>query len=84
MAQDKTALGETRRPIKPAGMFRSPRHGGTIEDRPPRLNPRLQIVVDFLDAWRYCPLATSPTPSRQCLEDTAQQLLDALAKSGEG
>jgi hypothetical protein len=40
---------------------------------------RRRVVVDFLDAWRYCPVASSPDPSPQCLENAATQLLDALA-----
>ena len=39
----------------------------------------VQVVVDFLEAWRYCPVASSPNPARQCLEDAAGQLLAALA-----
>lgn len=38
----------------------------------------LQVVVDFLDAWRFCPVASSPKPSRSCLENAGAQLLDAL------
>lgn len=34
----------------------------------------VQAVVDFLDVWRY-----SSSPSRQCLEDAANQLLDTLS-----
>jgi hypothetical protein len=37
-----------------------------------------EVVIDFLDAWRFCPVASSPNPSRQCLENAATQLLDAL------
>lgn len=43
-------------------------------------SPELQVVVDFLTDWRYCPLATSENPSRRCLADTAQQLLDVLPR----
>lgn len=37
-----------------------------------------RVVIDFLDAWRFCPVASSPNPSRQCLENAATQLLNAL------
>lgn len=40
-----------------------------------------QVVVDFLDAWRYCPVSSSPNPSRRCLENTAEQLLAALQEA---
>jgi hypothetical protein len=39
----------------------------------------LQIVVDFLGDWRFCPVSTSSAPARSCLEDAAAQLLAALA-----
>jgi hypothetical protein len=49
-----------------------------IEEDTERPDSR-QVVIDFLDAWRFCPVASSPNPSRQCLENAADQLLDALA-----
>ncbi|MGE5143151.1 MAG: hypothetical protein ACM3OA_06910, partial [Acidobacteriota bacterium] len=45
---------------------------------------RLQAVVDFLNDWRFCPVATSPKPSRQCMEDAAAQLLASLPQSDHG
>jgi hypothetical protein len=44
---------------------------------------QLEVVVDFLDAWRYCPVSSSAASSRQCLEDSARQLLAALAAREE-
>lgn len=39
-------------------------------------------VVDFLDAWRFCPVSQATTESRRpCLEDAARQLLDLLTGS---
>ncbi len=38
-----------------------------------------EALVEFLDAWRYCPVSAASSPSRQCLEDAAAQLLDTLA-----
>jgi hypothetical protein len=38
----------------------------------------VKTVVDFLDAWRHCPVSTASTPSHSCLEDAATQLVDAL------
>jgi hypothetical protein len=37
-------------------------------------------IMDFLNDWRFCPVATSPKPSRACLEDAAKQLLAALSR----
>lgn len=42
---------------------------------------RLDVVVDFLDAWRFCPVSGASSPTRSCLEDEAAQLLDALDKA---
>lgn len=39
---------------------------------------RIDTVVEFLDAWRFCPVSTAANPSQDCLEDAAQQLLAAL------
>lgn len=36
-------------------------------------------VVDFFDAWRFCPVSRSGNAPRACLEDAAQQLLAAIA-----
>jgi triphosphoribosyl-dephospho-CoA synthetase len=41
---------------------------------------RMRVVVDFLDAWRFCPLSTAAAPGGG-LEDSARQLLDALDES---
>lgn len=38
-------------------------------------------VVEFLDAWRYCPVSQASSSSRPCLEDAAGQLLDSLAET---
>jgi len=38
----------------------------------------LEVVVDFLVSWRYCPVSQASDPSRSCLEDAAKQLLAAL------
>jgi hypothetical protein len=38
-----------------------------------------RVVVDFLDAWRYCPVSSSASAARQCLEKAADELLAALA-----
>lgn len=46
--------------------------------RQPSRAKQLQVVVDFLEAWRYCPVASSPRSSLQCLEHAAGELLDAL------
>jgi uncharacterized protein (DUF433 family) len=37
-----------------------------------------RAVVDFLDAWRFCPVSRADSPARLCLEDAAGQLLAAL------
>lgn len=44
----------------------------------PSEGERVQVVVDFLSSWRFCPVSSAATPSRDCLEDAARQLLDAL------
>ena len=44
---------------------------------------QLQVVVDFLDAWRYCPVASADSPSRECLEKAAREILTALADARE-
>jgi hypothetical protein len=46
------------------------------------MDPRKRAAIDFLDAWRFCPVSDSPTASRECLEDAATQLLDALGEAG--
>jgi len=38
----------------------------------------VELVVDFLASWRYCPVSTASNPSRSCLEDAAKQLLAAI------
>jgi hypothetical protein len=38
----------------------------------------LEVVVDFLTSWRYCPVSSASAPTRSCLEDAAKQLLAAL------
>lgn len=51
---------------------------GGLPPAAPSGRRRVEVVADFLSSWRFCPVATSPTPSAACLEDAAQQLLDAL------
>lgn len=48
---------------------------------PPAPQVAVAVVVDFLSAWRFCPLARSANASQGDLEDAAKQLLDALAEA---
>jgi hypothetical protein len=44
----------------------------------------VKAVVEFLDAWRYCPVSSASSPSRRpCLEESAKQLLAALPLAPE-
>ncbi len=38
-----------------------------------------EVVIDFFDAWRFCPVSRSDHSPRPCLEDAATQLLTAVA-----
>jgi hypothetical protein len=58
--------------------FRIVDHEGSPMD-----DKKLETVVDFLGAWRYCPVSEASNPSRACLEDAAKQLLDALSEDTE-
>lgn len=49
-----------------------------LAGRRERRRGRVSVVVDFLSSWRFCPVSTAAEPSSACLEDAAQQLLDAL------
>jgi len=59
------------------GLFLDAQQTSTT-DAPPEA---VAVVVDFLAAWRYCPLARSENASAGDLEDAAKQLLDALAEA---
>jgi hypothetical protein len=55
--------------------------GRTGAERPPAPKTAVAVVVDFLSAWRFCPLARSENASQGDFEDAAKQLLDALAEA---
>ncbi len=39
----------------------------------------VEEAMDFLDAWRFCPVSRSDNSPRACLEDAAGQFLAAVA-----
>ena len=41
----------------------------------------VEVVVEFLDSWRFCPVSEATAASRSCLEDAAKQLVAALPAS---
>lgn len=45
----------------------------------PSREGQVRVVVDFFESWRFCPVSTAAAPSAACLEDAANQLLDALS-----